>query len=135
MITEDLLKPRFKVIADYPNSDYEVGIIIDTSQHYLYRSGKVVGQSIKKVDFFRQYPHLFKELQWYEDRDVSEMPMYLKQTLSNGKTTFHKIIKWDGLYGLEGQGYSCNLLLWAKNFNYQPATEEEFLNSQGLSTI
>ena len=35
MSTEELLKPRYKVIADYPGSLWEVGTIIPTKYHVI----------------------------------------------------------------------------------------------------
>lgn len=123
---KDLLKRRFKIIADYPSNIHKIGSII---------SNEEVG-FIDKIKFYEceKHPHLFKELEWYEERKVEDMPNYLKHTLSDGETTYHKIIKWDGLMAYEDEKQGCNLLLWSKNYNYKPATEEEFLKSQSVST-
>lgn len=62
---EELLKPRYKVIADYPNSSDKVGSVY-TLDHE--------GQSV----FYDKYPHLFRPLSWWEERAESDLPEYVK---------------------------------------------------------
>lgn len=76
---EALMRPRYKVIADYPLSNmyFNVGDILYWNEKYeSYRIDE------KKVamnkDTVESYPHLFKPLAWYEDREASEMPAYVK---------------------------------------------------------
>jgi len=74
---EKLLQPRYKVIADYPRNGHyenvEVGEIIEA-----WHPNKILQDN--RTGFYGKYPHIFKELGWWEDRKVSDMPMYLKQT-------------------------------------------------------
>ena len=108
---QELLKPRYKVIADYPDSVF------------------IVGEILRNPTYESKYPHLFKKLEWWEDRKPEEMPKYLKHTY-DGKTSYYKIIKWDMefmvAYMTETQ--VCNLRLWKPEFSYYPSTEEEFNN-------
>lgn len=70
---EQLIAPRYKVIADYPKSLYPVGTIIRAdgqSEDLLYCDWE--GPRC------RDYPHLFRKLEWWEERVVSEMPKYVK---------------------------------------------------------
>lgn len=65
MRKEELLKPRYKVIADYPNSIWTVGEILpDFPEPYAKEN-------------FGKYPHLFKPLQWWEERENKDMPEYV----------------------------------------------------------
>lgn len=78
MTTEELLKPRIKVAADYPDCPYAVGSIIEIEEdqegdQYLAVSGFI-------VYFPEKYPHLFKKLEWWEERKLEEMPEYVKIT-------------------------------------------------------
>ncbi len=73
MTTEQLLKPRYKVIADYPNSKFEVEQIL-------------MGQYIAYAD---KYPAIFKPLEWWVEREPSELPEYLQR----GKG-FYKVDKY-----------------------------------------
>jgi len=75
MTTEELLKPRYKVIADYPKSLYHVGDILNAG----WRSEDLI-YCDHDGPRWRDYPHLFKKLEWWEDRKIEDMPEYLKQT-------------------------------------------------------
>lgn len=70
--SEELLKPRYKVIADYPDSILSVGDIFET-----YDNGIKYVTQLSKVDV-KEYPHLFKPLEWHEDRKPEDMPEYVK---------------------------------------------------------
>ena len=63
------MKPRYLVIADYPNSIYKIGRILeqDDLQYFNY-------------DHFNKYPHIFRPLQWWEQRKPEEMPEFVKFT-------------------------------------------------------
>ena len=127
MNPEKLLQPRFEVIADYPESPFTIGDIL-TMNGSVYGTGNPQ-QFTREPD---KYPHLFRKLPWWEKRERSEMPMYLKHTY-NGETTFHKIESWDMEHFLgwlnEKERSCCSLLTWSFDYTYQPATEEEYLNS------
>lgn len=64
MTKKELLKPRYKVIADYPDGIWEVGDII----HDGFKGWQGIAPD---------YPHLFKPLQWWEERELKDMPEYL----------------------------------------------------------
>lgn len=71
MTTEELLKPRIKVIAPWPgmeDDDYEVGQIYTGTEEDL------------NISMIEMFPHLFKRLEWWEERDKKDMPDYVKQT-------------------------------------------------------
>lgn len=59
----DLLKPRYIAIADYPGYTFEIGKILDD---------EIIIESMIK------YPHLFRKLEWWEERNIEDMPIYLK---------------------------------------------------------
>lgn len=94
---EELLKPRFKVIADYPNSIFEISEIIVPMNGVTYVEYSDNGG--KTEIELSNFPHLFQLLKWWEERKVEDMPQYIE---------FNKIIlpvkKWD----LENkQGWIC----------------------------
>lgn len=72
MTIEQLLKPRYKVIADMPIVKYfQVGEI------YPYDIVPVV---VGKEEFYVRldmYPHLFQPLSWWMDRKVEDLPEYV----------------------------------------------------------
>jgi len=117
MSIENLLKQRFEVIADFPMNNLPIGFII-------------YSENLKAIDF-EKFPHLFKKLKWFEKRNESEMPIFLKHSIDKEKFTFHKIEKWDmqymfGFTNIEKREV-CDLRTWADDYNYLPATEEEYL--------
>ena len=69
---EKLLQPRYKLIADYPSNIDDIGTVyeIDLSD----------GHGIDFEMTCKKYPNLFRELEWWEEREIEDMPMYLKQT-------------------------------------------------------
>jgi hypothetical protein len=66
MTVEELLNPRWKVMADYPNSPFNVG---DIHSFMFAATAKIV---------FGTWPHLFRELQWWEEREEKDLPKYVK---------------------------------------------------------
>lgn len=131
MTAEQLLKKRYKVIADWPkNDDCNVGDILELSAEYggeqLYRFGEA--QSLWSVSDFKQYPHLFKELQWWEDRKPEDMPGYV--TWSHGHSSFGKIEKASYVFGdgtprVNGLNIDCFL----------PATESDWENYNKFKNV
>lgn len=69
MTPENLLKPRYKVIADYPGSRYKIDRIISERE------------GLKDYDApndFDKYPAIFKLIEWWEERKEEDMPDYVK---------------------------------------------------------
>jgi hypothetical protein len=96
MTTEQLLAPRYKVIASYPSMKSEgldVGTIITCKKYDNDFSEKFW------CEMNDQYPHLFRKLVWWEERDLSDMPPYVtvgtshEQFLRIGEV--YKVTEWD----------------------------------------
>lgn len=114
---EELMKPRYKVIADYPQSIWRIGLNVpDFPIEYLEKN-------------FKPYPHLFRELKWWEERTESEMPEYVKLPDWHDETIFcyfkigdeYKYDKeLDRVVHKSGGGTLIHYFL--------PATESEYLN-------
>lgn len=87
MNNEQLMLTRYKVIADFPNSDMDTGEIytrLPTGNWKCNRDSR--GYGAATVPQFHCFPHLFKRLEWWEDRAPEEMPEYVKagmQALGN----------------------------------------------------
>ena len=77
-MTTDLMKPRYLVIADYPNDIYKTGFIIE-------------GDNLRYMTNMEKYPHLFRPLSWWEFREEKDMPEYVKV---HGNE-IHKVRKWN----------------------------------------
>jgi hypothetical protein len=78
MTTEELLKPRYKVIADYPFNPYVIGDLVTIT---LTRVLLTVTTEWSELDEFRvdvdnfvpisrlnQYPHLFKQIVYLQPK-------------------------------------------------------------------
>ena len=117
LTVDDLLKPRYKVIADYPNSGDMVGKVYEA-------------ETCRALDYYKKYPNIYKELAWYEERSEEEMPQFVK-TLNDSNGLVINIEKVKGWAG-------CNQVVEFENGEegateyWMPATKEEyeFLKSQ-----
>lgn len=118
----ELLKPRYKVIADWPGMKFDVGEILFES----YTKG--LTNDYIKNGWCDKYPHLFKPLQWWEDRKPEEMPKYLK--LKPGQEwvskPIHYILAYDVICPDKESGTFQPQLE-----NFIPATETEYNNQKG----
>lgn len=121
MTPEELLIPRFKCIAPLPfqpeKDMYKVGDIFTDD-------GKTVAKNQNRDPVYsvvwQEYPHLFKPLQWYEDRAPKDMPEYVKYKSENVWKVIEHTPDGCRLQGsLEG-GF------WARYKNLHPATKEEY---------
>jgi hypothetical protein len=111
---EELLKPRYKVIADYPESPFKIGRIYDYGE-------ALPGPGLSS---FEPYPHLFRKLEWWEDRKPEEIPKYYNYPAKGGiyKTQF---LPQGGVVMLDfkpTETVSCRLE------HCLPATEEQYLD-------
>jgi len=118
-MSKDLLKPRFKLIADYPGNTQPIGnITIEDAT----------------ASYFRRFSANFKELQWWQERDESELPKYLKEIETGEifKATRYFIDGRIGVYYTgevektgKWKGGETPFNLWAM----MPATEAEYLST------
>lgn len=126
MSTEELLLPRYKVIARYPDMDkhklYEGAIITlnlqEGNQWYL-----DTGKSKIYDAYYDGYPHLFKKLKWWQERSLDELPEYLKNTKG-------KVFKLD-YYGQGAIRLHAVWIIEERAFSkpvelLMPATKEEY---------
>jgi hypothetical protein len=115
MTQEELLKPRFKVIADYPESIFKIGDIKNADMILNGTTGNPI--------YLRSYPHLFKELKWYEHQRLENMPLYIKGMY---KAIF-KVDRYEG----SAEGWWTPIVndkRWVLDPTMLPATEEEYNN-------
>jgi hypothetical protein len=116
MTKEELLQPRYKVIADWPGSPLRIGCILQDdveSCFIIYPDGSKDLTSSYVWRNKANYPHLFKKLEWWEERDEKDFPKYIKSKTTGKvlRAVFGRAYKWD---------------------NILPATEEEFINQNTL---
>jgi hypothetical protein len=138
MTVEELLQPRWQVIADYPKSLYHVGDILNGG----YRSEDLIYCDTNGPRW-SNYPHLFKKLEWWEYRKREDMPQYIKRTGnkdSNDKPLPDVYLKVKKHFSSGNEEWLVNLshifcadshLTQLKNCTYtyycwEPATEEQY---------
>lgn len=131
---EELIMPRYKVIADYPNSPFIVGRIITLNNFgagqwwHEYTDEEPIHLDANT----KKYPAVLQKLEWYEQRDVSDLPKYLKDAFVPETSEFHKVYKIE-LYNI----ITFTIVTNTGEFTYHeylksrvPATEEEYLAYQ-----
>lgn len=110
---EELLAKRVKVIASYPDSNYLIGEIIYLNDYSVYE---------RKI--FAPYPHLFRELKWWEERDPSDLPEYLMTSAANGRQARVYKVKE---YKANGAIADFDDGTWTNTDKWEPADESEYL--------
>lgn len=135
MTPEYLLKPRYKVIADYPRNPFSIGDILmqdfDTIGHVWIREDQIADKTSDRswADDLEKYPALFKKLEWWEERKPEDLPEYVKENKDGGY--FAKVKKHFSDSKGEPNKYGCQLELYTDwNFfsysNWLPTTESEY---------
>ncbi len=136
MTTEELLKPRYKVIADWPGSGNILGhvFVLNNNEAMMFTSQ----WEAKDSRFFNHYPHLFRKLEWWEYRLPEDMPQYVK--VQDSVRTVLKIERHSTGYFAASDGSNNGFISDEKRFivgrldyNYSdfiPATEQEYLTME-----
>src|ERR1700733_717010 len=80
MTSEELMKPRYKVIADWPGMPYNVGDILmqDFEDSNIWVIPSLGMRSPHLFAHPENWPHLFRRLQWWEDMKPGDLPEYVK---------------------------------------------------------
>jgi len=124
---EQLLAPRIIVMADYPFSPYTVGEIVALTNYFVL--AKLLGCSYtlpSNEDLCRLYPKVFRLLEWWEYREISDLPTYVKVVIPHQKLEqgcIRAVSSWAKTkLGLRGDSFPCYLTIdWVT-----PATEIEY---------
>lgn len=126
---EELLKPRYKVIAGYPGCDFSMGgiIVLDKINedervgkdvYYCYHAAFGL---LAEFDL-SPYPHLFRKLEWHQDRKPEELlGGYAKSKRMGYVTKINEPISADGEWFVWD-----NLKNSVPFTDYDPATLEEY---------
>lgn len=122
---EHLLKPRYEVIADYPNCKFDVGVIVQFDNIYPYSGfSYAIDHEIVHTEYFDKYPHIFRKLEWFEKRGINDMPKFLShRTVSK---VVVKVDRWSTNYDTflsEACEKTSNL---KHSKHWLPATEQQY---------
>lgn len=88
MSNEELLRPRWKVRINYPGCQFKIGEII---VKHKYASGNWYVPNFMYQP--ENYPEIFEALEWYEERDESDMPKYVRCG-----NLIHEVKRWVGSF-------------------------------------
>lgn len=139
MNIDNLLTPRFKIIADFPDNSYgEVGTILDRNWSKFPNDN----ETEKPIWSISDFPNLFKKLEWWEERKESDMPSYLKKigyvdSFNNPVKDIYIKIRTHFTTNESDSRYKTILSFTSNDLKYgadstysgwEPATEEEYLN-------
>ncbi len=147
MIKEELLRPRYKVMMDYPKSPFKVGQIVELKQGGLpsmpsdiWHTGFLpeikdegdYGHFVYAEPYFSNFPQIFQQLIWYELREIPDLPEYLMNVMHESKYVI-KVVKYEPYYSggdIEIPHDSFYAYIDEKRYDpliyFNPATEEEY---------
>lgn len=115
MKAEELMKPRFEVIADYPSNQNPIGTVLECPNYDHDFTKKYWIESNEK------YPHLFRKLNWWEHRKVEDMPQKVKAV---GFDDVYEIEEWDMSLMIgwvdKKERQCCYLRLFNPEYGYFP---------------
>lgn len=114
---EQLLQPRYRVIATYPKSIFKVGEIISGENIFCDPAGPK----------YADYSHLFEPVYWSKNRTAEEFPEYV---VVKGREQIYKVHK-TSLH----EGFVCEIVCTDEKNTFvycflghleRPATKEEY---------
>lgn len=128
MSVEELLKPRWKVIADYPGSEFILNEILSESEknQIIYYSDD--GKHYISPEY---YPAIFQPLKWWEQRSIEDIPKYIKNDGGVYEMDSYFPVKlgtlWQWSIKIHGEDARFGIqTMYIIDNKVLPSTEEEF---------
>ncbi len=128
----ELLKPRYKVIGDYPNNELPLGLIVTNIHDNVWSDGKNY-EFTEDESWFKKYPHLFRKLAWYDERTLSELMdiNYVRITIYTGYWVVGDVIKVTD-YKIDTKAKKLERYIFDSHstipMRCEPATEKEYID-------
>jgi len=127
MTKEELMQPRYEVVADYPGrpNSMPVGHILKLDK---FGAGKywheyTDEEPIHIDEGSTRFPKVLLLLHWWEHRKLEDFPLYLiRATPPYQVYKIGKLLLKDGCFLIDGYDFPESLSL------YEPATETEYTN-------
>ena len=126
MTAKELMIPRFEVIETYPKSKFKKGDILEripNATNDWYNADKSLINADILIEEIKQYPHLFRKMNWWEKRTAEQMPKKVMSILDDKGDTF-EIQEWDMeiLVGWidKKERSCCSLLTFKPEYGYVP---------------
>ena len=130
MTVENLMMPRYKVIADYPHNPYKVGDLLEEFTNTAFKLTVTYnGNSMDETQAntypasaIEKMPHLFRKLNWWEERKVEDMPDYVKWDVGIYPTwkKIMKVDKWNSNGSFDHENVTISVI------NCFPSTEQQY---------
>lgn len=127
MTSKELLTPRFEIIAEYPRCEFEKGNILNRIKnatndvYHINEHAYVGGLDLIEIE---KYPHLFRKLNWWENRDITDMPKRLICKAIPNDTEIMEIEEWDMSIMVgwtnKDKRQCCSLLSFNPQYGYFP---------------
>lgn len=96
MNAEELLKPRFEVIADYPYCPVKVNEQLEKVTETLFIVSKTgENANVWHLSEIEKMPHIFRKMNWWEKRNIEDMPKRLICKAIPNDTEIMEIQEWD----------------------------------------
>ncbi len=140
MTNEELMQPRYKVIERWPDmhmlkffTDQIITLNQKEGSQWFIDMGKTKPYDNYYDAYFEGYPHLFKKLEWWEEREPDDMPDYVK-----GESEVYKVLSnptgiTDVVYAKWILPHNKNAMRLLSLSKTVPATEEEYLAYQNTA--
>lgn len=98
MTAEKLMIPRFEVLEEYPNCKFKKGEVLTrlngATNNWYHTDEDSIDAEILFEDIIK-YPHLFKQLNWWEKRKKEDMPKRLICKAIKDDSEIIEIEEWD----------------------------------------
>lgn len=134
---EQLMRPRYKVVADYFYNPYKVGDIIEgtdlerfhlTTTKYRDEFGEErESENYYTADYLEKYSNLFRKLEWWQERSIDELPEFVRwEVASPDKGAIEKALKWT----MRGQIPYVDLISQRNAMRadyFTPANEDDYI--------
>lgn len=128
MTPEQLLIPRYKVIADYPGNRMLVGTILTLnmgqkgSEWHEFTEDEPIHLEVGKD----LYPHIFQPLQWWEERKAKDWPQYVRYGEWEKAHSIFKIVELDIKNHYAIAEIPTDYFLPFRDHSFYPSNEEEY---------
>lgn len=125
---QKLLQPRYLVIAPngyhYPNSPFLDGEILVQQSKGIWLVHTKDGINSFHDRHPENYPNLFRKLEWWEEREIADMPSFLKDTADGEIYKVSSYENKDMVVIIPNKGFGD--LRYTNISHFLPASYEQF---------
>lgn len=114
---EELFRKRYRVIAKDTSEKFKIGDIVHHPPEWIDYIWKVNNYIVYNPE---NYPHLFQELKWWEERKPEEMPEYISYYDTSMYFPVGPYICKTADAPFSSHGYTADFI--------QPATKQDYDN-------